>query len=159
MKQDFFSTSLRGVCTLLIPTALSLSVLPALRSQVPLDPQLAALPVAQRITQSPVFKDPIVYAGDQAPDPSESRDLWSAIDVMRQNGPGVGLSALELFVETYPDSGWTPSLRNNLGLHYRTHLVEECACRIDRNENIFADTDVCTMSRCWGTSCSRLVSS
>jgi YD repeat-containing protein len=38
---------------------------------------------------------------------------------MRQNGPGLGIRALELFVETYPNSVWTPSLRNNLAFYYR----------------------------------------
>src|SRR3989442_1616777 len=77
------------------------------------------MPVERRITQAPVFTHPIVYVGDQLPDPSESQDLWNAIDVMRQNGPGAGIPALELFVETYTNSVWTPSLRNNLGFYYR----------------------------------------
>src|SRR5437667_10909560 len=119
MKLNFFSNSPRGLYSLLISAALCVSFLLTARDQVPLDPQLAAMPVEQRITHAPVFQDPIVFVGDQPPDPSESQDLWSAIDVMRQNGPGIGLPAIELFVETYPNSGWTPSLRNNLGVHYR----------------------------------------
>src|SRR6266568_3333023 len=80
------------------------------QAQVPLDPQLAALPTIQRIMQAPVFRDPIDYIGDQAPDPAESEDLWAAIDVMRQNGPAIGIPPLELFVQTYSNSVWTPSL-------------------------------------------------
>src|SRR6266702_4237534 len=103
MKMNFFCDSLRVLRSLLVGAAVGVSFFLTGQGQVPLDPQLAALPVAQRITQAPVFKDPIVHVGDQPPDPSESQDLWSAIDVMRQNGPAVGISALELFVEAYPN--------------------------------------------------------
>jgi hypothetical protein len=75
--------------------------------------------VAERIQQTPVFRDPIVYIGDQAPDPAESEDLWRAIEVLSQQGPRVGIPALELFAQTYSNSVWTPSLQNNLGFNYR----------------------------------------
>src|SRR6266571_2331374 len=119
MKMNFFSNTLQFLCLFVAGAALAASLVLTAQAQVPLDPQLAAMPVERRITQAPVFTHPIVYVGDQLPDPSESQDLWNAIDVMRQNGPGVGISALELFVETYTNSVWTPSLRNNLGLYYR----------------------------------------
>ncbi len=67
-----------------------------------------------RITEAPVFTYPIVHIGDQPPDLAESQDLWTAIEVMRQNGPEIGIPALELFIETHTNSVWTPSLRNNL---------------------------------------------
>src|SRR5881296_1205030 len=73
----------------------------SLYAQVPLDPYLAGLPTVQRITEAPVFANPIVYIGHQAPDPKESEDLWAAIDIMFRNGPGVGIPALELFIETH----------------------------------------------------------
>jgi RHS repeat-associated protein len=119
MKANLPAVIDRIVSSLLAGAALAVSSALTARAQVALDPQLAAMPVEQRITQAAVFTHPIVYVGDQPPDATESQDLSSAIDVMRLNGPGIGLPALELFVETYPDSVWTPSLRNNLAYHYR----------------------------------------
>jgi len=119
MKLNFFSNSPRGLYSLLISTALSVSFARTARSQVPLDPQLAAMPVVQRISHAPVFRDPIVYIGDRAPDPAESEELWRAIEVLSQQGPRVGIPALELFAQTYSNSVWTPSLQNNLGFYYR----------------------------------------
>src|SRR6266571_7165508 len=119
MKTTSFSIPFRVLCSLLAGAQFAVSLVLTAQAQVPLDPQLAAMPVERRITQAPVFTHRLVYAGEQPPDPIESQDLWSAIDVMRENGPGVGIPALELFVEEYPRSPWTPSLRNNLAYHYR----------------------------------------
>jgi hypothetical protein len=63
---------------LLVNATLAVSAGLTIKAQVALDPQLAAMPVAQRITAAPVFTHPIVHVGDQPPDPVESRDLWSA---------------------------------------------------------------------------------
>jgi len=93
--------------------------LPGALAQVPLDPELARLPVVERIMQAPVFENPLVYIGELPPDPNESQDLWSAIDVLRQYGPSTGIPALELFIQSYSNSVWTPSLRNDLGFYYR----------------------------------------
>src|SRR6266536_5298793 len=101
MKMNFFSKTLQVLCSFLAGTAFAVSLALTAQAQVPLDPQLAAMPVERRITQAPVFTHPIVYVGDQLPDPSESQDFWSAIDLMRQSGPGIGIAAVELFVETY----------------------------------------------------------
>src|SRR5205814_1109966 len=114
--QWFSSLRINPLC--LRSLLFSLVIAFKIQAQVPLDPQLAALPTVQRIMQAPVFRDPIDYIGDQAPDPTESEDLWAAIEVMRQNGPAIGIPALELFVQTYSNSVWTPSLENNLGVHY-----------------------------------------
>src|SRR3989442_3123233 len=113
MKPNLLPAVRRIIFPLLAGAALSTL------AQVALDPYLAGLPAEQRITQAPVFRDPIIYVGDQPPDAAESEDLWSAIDVMRQHGPAVGIPALELYIQSYSNSVWTPSLRNNLGVYYR----------------------------------------
>src|SRR6266545_3376189 len=92
----------RIISSLLAGIVLTIPVVSTVLAQVPLDPYLASLSVEQRITKAPVFTHRLVYAGDQPPDPIESQALWIAIDVMRANGPGVGIPALELFVEEYP---------------------------------------------------------
>ena len=114
----------RNLWELLAAGAILLGVTAAFATQapgggVPLDGGLARLPVIERILRAPVFPSPLVFVGDQAPDVAESEDLWLAIDVMRVNGPKVGIPALELFVESYPKSAWVPSLRSNLGRYYR----------------------------------------
>jgi hypothetical protein len=72
MKTTFFSNSLRVLCLPLAGAALAIPFVLTTQAQVPLDPYLAGLPVEQRIMQAPVFANPIVYIGDQAPDPAES---------------------------------------------------------------------------------------
>jgi RHS repeat-associated protein len=86
---------------------------------VPLDPWLAQLPVVERIMSAPVFETPLVFVGNQPPDLVEAATLWVTIDVMRQQGPGVGVPLLEEFIQAYTNSVWNPSLRNNLGFYYR----------------------------------------
>jgi len=90
-----------------------------LRAAVALDPALARMPVVERIVSAPVFEEPLTWVGDDLPGNEESEALWAAIDVMRQLGPRAGFEALEAFVEAYPDSVWTPSLRSNLAFYYR----------------------------------------
>jgi hypothetical protein len=90
-----------------------------LRAAVALDPALARMPVIERIVTAPVFEEPLTWVGDDLPGDEESNALWAAIDVMRQFGPGPGFEALEAFVEAYPDSAWTPSVRSNLAFYYR----------------------------------------
>ena len=119
MKANLPPASGRIIFALLAGAAFAVSLVLTAQAQVPLDPQLAAMPVERRITQAPVFTHPLVYIGEQAPDPTESQDLWRAIEVLSQQGPRVGIPALELFAQTYSNSVWTPSLQNNLGFYYR----------------------------------------
>jgi hypothetical protein len=86
---------------------------------VALDPALARMPVIERIVSAPVFEEPLTWVGDDLPGDEESEALWAAIDLMRELGPRVGFEALEAFVEAYPSSSWTPSVRSNLAFYYR----------------------------------------
>jgi RHS repeat-associated protein len=88
-------------------------------AQVPLDPELARMPVIERIVSAPVFEEPLTWVGDEVPGIEESEALWGAIDLMREHGPQLGFEALEVFLEEYPGSVWVPSLRSNLAKRYR----------------------------------------
>jgi len=103
----------------LIAVAFALILAPAPQAQSLNDSEWEQLPVLERIQAAPVFQNRITFVGDFIPDPLETRDLWAAIDVMRRNGPKIGVQALELFAETYTNSVWLPSLQANLGLYYR----------------------------------------
>jgi hypothetical protein len=89
------------------------------RAQVALDPELARMPVIERIVSAPVFEEPLTWVGYEVPDLEESEALWAAIDLMREHGPQLGFEALEVFLEEYPGSVWMPSVRSNLGKRYR----------------------------------------
>jgi RHS repeat-associated protein len=108
--------ALNPILTLLLIAG---AALPPLRAAVALDPALARMPVIERIVSAPVFEEPLTWVGDGLPDDEESEALWAAIDLMRQLGPGAGFEAIEAFIEAYPDSVWTPSLRCNLAFYYR----------------------------------------
>jgi len=102
-----------------VAAAVFLAVSFSTKAQQPLDPQLAALPVYERIAQAPVFLEPIVCVGEGRPERAESEALWAAIEVMREQGAKPGVEALEMFLETHPESRWTPSVRASLGYYYR----------------------------------------
>lgn len=95
--------------------ALAWTALQPASAQVPLDPELGRLPVEARIMSAPVFEEPLVWVGSAPPAIEESEALWAAINLMREHGPALGFEALEIFIEEFPDSAWTPALRSNLG--------------------------------------------
>ncbi|MCL4181514.1 MAG: hypothetical protein KJ072_27720 [Verrucomicrobia bacterium] len=105
--------------SLLLLLMMAWAALLPLRAAVALDPALARMPVIERIVTAPVFEEPLTWVGDGFPGDEESDALWAAIDVMRELGPRPGFEALEAFIEAFPDSAWTPSVRSNLAFHYR----------------------------------------
>src|SRR6266508_3348926 len=53
------------------------------------------------------------------PSEGESRLLLEILDGWLASGKQLGLADLDMFLEAFPNSGWAPSLRANLGKFYR----------------------------------------
>jgi len=75
--------------------------------------------MVEEIVQQPIFQHRLIYVGDRMPDEQETRDLGLAIKLLYSDGVATGIAAFEEFIAAHPDSAWTPSLRSNLGYHYR----------------------------------------
>jgi hypothetical protein len=67
------------------------------------------------------FDQPIEWAGATAPALVETELLQQALRPDKSPDPSGQVTAVEAFIQAYPQSPWTPSLRNNLGQYYREH--------------------------------------
>ena len=74
--------------------------------------------IATHIKEKAVFAEPIIWTGELPNNAVESDLLWEALSVFDKNGVEAGYLAIEQFVSNNPESGWTPSLRDNLAQHY-----------------------------------------
>jgi hypothetical protein len=78
--------------------------------------------------QLPSFSaDPIAWLGDGPPDSAQAATIAEAAAIRPGETPRASLSRLEKFVENFPQSGWTPSLREVLAEHASQHLHYERA--------------------------------
>jgi hypothetical protein len=114
MNTNIFSNTPRVLCSLLAGAALSglLSVPARAATGVTLS---EVAPVG-RIA---AFIRPIVWLSDQAPTSDDTSALASAFHVWLTQGEVAGAQAMELFVSTYTNSAWLPSLEGQLGKYYR----------------------------------------
>ena len=71
------------------------------------------------VAQIGAFVRPIVWTGDQLPTGDDTSALATAIAVWHTQGEEAGAEALEIFIGTYTNSAWLPSLRSQLGKYYR----------------------------------------
>ena len=74
---------------------------------------------SSQITESRVFRQPIVYIGERVPALLESQQLWEALTAFRSGGESAGLPALEQFLSMYTNSIWAPSLKSVLANYYQ----------------------------------------
>lgn len=84
-------------------------------------PAMTANEIADRISRRPVFLEPLVWVGEKTPPLQESQELWEVLDVFNVESIAIGMSRLEQFIDKFPNSAWTPSLRCNLAEYYRQH--------------------------------------
>jgi YD repeat-containing protein len=93
-----------------------------------------------RVMPSRIFGESLMWVGKEPPSEAESKALYELVTVITEqlqnqlmpaglkNHEGIAKSfkslpidyaVLEQFIQTYPDSAWTPCLRANLGKYYR----------------------------------------
>jgi RHS repeat-associated protein len=71
-----------------------------------------------KIAQARIFDYPLSWSGTEKPIDAESQALWKSLDAIKE-GSDKGIASLESFIQAYPKSGWTPSLRSLLAQYYR----------------------------------------
>jgi hypothetical protein len=71
------------------------------------------------IAQSLFFEHLLVPIGDQPPDRAETGELYFYLVQYQSGHQADALLGLENFVTNHPASSWIPSLRSDLGYHYR----------------------------------------
>src|SRR6478736_5578879 len=76
--------------------------------------------VVAELSTARIFKRPIKWAGEKSPDIEQAWSLYQAVGLDETQKPGDVIAAVEEFIQTHPDSGWTPSLRANLAVYYRS---------------------------------------
>ena len=74
---------------------------------------------AKQVSQAPLFPDPLVWVGNQAPSDAESEELMDDIGTFKTNGVAAGFATLEKFVTDHPHSPWTPALEVHMAEYYR----------------------------------------
>src|SRR6266542_4052395 len=111
MKLNFFSSSLKVLCSLLVGAWLSgLVSIPAHGATFKT--------YADAISSTYYFPRPVLPVGEQAPNESESEQLWQILEVWRASDHQFGLPDLEMFLGAHTNSAWAPSLDASLGKHY-----------------------------------------
>src|SRR5204863_6046401 len=95
---------------------LGLSVLVASLRPVLAQVQPAVTNLAEQITQTKISSGSILWAGTNEPNAVETAAVWAIVDQFKD---GRAPTDLEAFVQSYPDSAWTPSVRAHLGWSYR----------------------------------------
>ncbi|HTR41477.1 MAG TPA: polymorphic toxin type 28 domain-containing protein [Pseudomonadales bacterium] len=75
--------------------------------------------LANQVTYHPVFGQPLAWVGSQPPPGTESTALSADMNIFKTEGVPSGISALENFVNKYPDSAWKPAVNVNLAEYYR----------------------------------------
>ena len=76
--------------------------------------------LVERISKTHLFPDPLLPVGSDDPAPAESEALWQAAQKVKEQGVEACVTALEDFLAAYPNSAWSPSLRANLAIYYRS---------------------------------------
>ena len=74
---------------------------------------------ADLISQSKLFKEPIVWVGTNPPTRFESESLWSLCKQAQAQYIPDNLDKLENYIAMHPGSPWVPSLQANLAYYYR----------------------------------------
>ena len=74
---------------------------------------------AAQVQAKQVFATPIQWVGVKPPPEAESEALLAAFGQFDTNGIKAGFSAIEKYLDAYPDSAWVPSLQVNLAEYYR----------------------------------------
>jgi RHS repeat-associated protein len=74
---------------------------------------------AKQVSQAPLFPDPLLWVGSQAPSDAESEELIDDIGIFKTNGVAAGFAALKTFVTDHPQSPWTPALEVHMAEYYR----------------------------------------
>lgn len=82
---------------------------------VPVHATNPATDAETQIKQARFFPEPIVWLGNDRPAEADSRLLLEALHLPRTNGVQPVIEALERFVQSHPQSPWTPCLQANLG--------------------------------------------
>lgn len=77
------------------------------------------VPVAQRITETKLFPEPLQWTRQAPIEEKETQELWAALETLQQGGYQAGFPVLEQFLTAHPDSGWAPALRSTLAQRYR----------------------------------------
>ncbi len=72
-----------------------------------------------RLFETRLFAQPLVWVGQNKPSDAESKMLWSAFGVEKSRPLGDSIPDIESFIASNPSSAWTPSLNCNLGDYYR----------------------------------------
>lgn len=80
---------------------------------------LAADWATRQVEQTRLFHESLVWVGEAVPPEEQSAELWAAVRGAGINPWPQRLEALERFVAAHSDSAWTPSIRLQLGAHYR----------------------------------------
>jgi RHS repeat-associated protein len=82
-------------------------------------PGLSSDNSAEQISHASLFKQPLLWVGNVPPSASQSAALLEDINVFKTQGQQAGFSSLEQYVETCPNSSWTPALEVHLAEHDR----------------------------------------
>ena len=76
--------------------------------------------LAGQIVGRPVFPDPLLWVGAQAPEEVETLELLGVIESLKGKATvGEELAALEAYLAGHPESAWSASLRANVAKVYR----------------------------------------
>jgi tetratricopeptide (TPR) repeat protein len=79
-----------------------------------------AIDYADALSKAKLFQQPLSWVGTLAPDPDESRALYEAAGLDPAQKPADLVGSLEGFIQSHPNSPWTPSLLANLARYYRS---------------------------------------
>jgi hypothetical protein len=74
--------------------------------------------LAEQIGATTVFSEALKPIEGKVPPVHESRELWEVVSGMRDRTISSPVERLESFLQSFPDSGWAPSIRVNLGRYY-----------------------------------------
>lgn len=74
----------------------------------------------EKLTRYPVFPgDRLLWVGKTPPSEAESEQLWDAFGIGRYKYFDQKVPGIEAFINTHPNSPWTPSLEAHMGVFYR----------------------------------------
>jgi RHS repeat-associated protein len=101
---------------------------------VPESPAFSEDPKAEEFFRVRVFEEPLIPIGE-IPSQAENRALARALAMFARRTANDDFSALTDFLDAYPTTAWSPSLRFCLGLeYYRTGFYSRC---IDEWEEVW----------------------
>lgn len=70
-----------------------------------------------KVRQTHFFGLPLVWVGDTSPTDAESRDLWEAMGGTNHERRADLAAGLDNFVNSHPQSPWSPAVENRLGTY------------------------------------------